>query len=137
MNEPTLVYFAYKFSCDPTENTEKARLMSIELMKNHPDWIVICPHYTIDALFDGCVNWDEKKIDVENLPVWKRGYMGIGILSRCDIMVLGCPPTYKESAGVTWEFIFAKLLNDSWRKNNPIKIMTYEDAIDNGKGRTT
>jgi len=126
---PVLVYLAYKFSGKPTENTEKARQMAITLMKHRPDWFVILPHYAIDAMLDGVVDWGT---NFDNFTAWRRtqaGMMSIAFLSKADIMVLGCEPTYKSSSGVTWEHVIAKVLNLSYRKKNPIKIITYKEAM--------
>jgi hypothetical protein len=131
-NPPTLVYLAYKFSYNPTENTKEAREMALNLMKKHPDWIVFCPHFGIDVLLDGKMEWTEKDVGLWNQDDWRRmqaGLMAAGFLSRCDIMVLGCAPTYSESHGVTWEFIIANLLNRSYRRSNPIKIMHIHEAM--------
>jgi len=127
---PTLVYLAYKFSNSPTENTKKARKMAINLMKKYPNWIIVSPHFAVDALLDGVVDWTHMKD--EDFSQWRRiqaGYMAACFLSRCDIMILGCKPTYTESSGVTWEYIIVKMLNSSWRKNKPIKVMTYDEAM--------
>ena len=127
---PTFVYLAFAFSNDPTGNTKKAREMTITLMKKHPDWFVFCPHYAIDAMLDGIIDWTG--MEEKDFGEWRRtqaGLMAAGFLSRCDIMVLGCDPNYGKSSGVTWENIIAKLLNISWRRNNPIKIITYEEAM--------
>ena len=127
---PILVYLAYKFSRNPTENTKEARDMAIALMKKHPDWLIICPHYAVDALLDGTVNWDG--MNENDFGEWRRnqaGLMAAGLMSRCNIVVLGCPPTYEESSGVTWEHIIIQLLNNSWKRNDQIKIMTYEEAM--------
>lgn len=128
---PTLVYLAYAFSSNPTRNTKEAREMAIALMKKHPDWIIICPHYAVDALLDGTIDW-ARKLGEKDFTKWRRtqaGLMAAGILSRCDIMVLGCEPTYNVSSGVTWENIISILLSISWRRENPIKVMTYEEAM--------
>lgn len=127
---PTFVYLAFSFSNSPTDNTKKAREMVIELMKKHPDWLVFCPHYAIDALLDGKIDWTGMK--EKDFSQWRRtqaGLMAAGFMSRSNILVLGCNPTYGVSSGVTWEHIIAKLLNMSWRRDNPIKIITYEEAI--------
>lgn len=127
---PILAYLAFSFSNDPTGNTEKARKMAIALMKKHPDWFVLCPHYAVDALLDGTIDWSGMK--GEDFGDWRRtqaGLMAAGFMSRCEIFVLGCNPRYKSSSGVTWENIIAKLLNMSWRRDNPIKVMTYEEAM--------
>ena len=131
---PILVYLSYKFSGNPTKNTERARDMSMKLMKKHPDWFVFCPHYSIDALLDGKVIWEEKDKEVwDKDDAWRRfqaGYMSAGFLLRCDIMVLGCEPIYSESHGVTWETIIANVINVSYRRNNPIEIITYKEAME-------
>ena len=127
---PTFVYLSFAFSNDPTGNTKKAREMTIALIKKHPDWLVFCPHYSIDAMLDGKVDWTGMK--EKDFGEWRRtqaGLMAAGFLSRADIIVLGCNPTYGASSGVTWEYIIAKLLNISWRQDNQIKIMTYGDAM--------
>lgn len=129
MIEPILVYLSYKFSNNPTLNTKVARLIAIEIMKKHPDWYVIVPHFAIDALLDGTVKWE----DGHKFDEWRRGQAGlmaIAFLSRCDKMILGCTPTYEHSAGVTWEWNFVKLLNTSWKKDNPIEIVELKDAMD-------
>ena len=131
MNEaPIVVYFAYMFSSNPTENTKKARDMVIKLMKKHPEWFVICPHIAIDVLLDGTLDWTG--MGSKDFSRWRRtqaGMMSLAFLSKSDIMVLGCEPSYGGSSGVTWEHIFANVLNRSWRKDNPIIIMTYEEAM--------
>ena len=129
MNKSTMVYLAYKFTGNPTENTKQERKMAYELMKRHPDWTVLCPHYAIDSMLDGTVNWDGK----DNYTKWRRlqaGEMSLGFIDKTDILVLGCEPCYQQSAGVTWEYIFTKFLNKSYRKDNPIKIMTYKEALE-------
>jgi len=126
--EPILVYLSYKFSDSPTLNTKIARVMAIKIMENHPDWFVIVPHFAIDALLDGVVDWKKNF----NFSEWRRGQAGlmaIGLLSRCDKMILGCTPTYEHSAGVTWEWMFVRLLNMSYKKDKPIEILTMRDAI--------
>ena len=131
-NSPILVYLAYKFSYNATQSTKEARDMAITLMRKHPDWIILSPHYAVDVLLDGKLEWGEEDLKKWNTDDWRRfqaGFMAAGFLSRCDIMVLGCEPRYSESHGVTWEFIIANMLNVSWRKDNPIKIMKYEEAL--------
>lgn len=133
MSQPiTLVYLAYKFSYDATKSTKEAREMAIALMKKHPDWIVISPHYAVDVMLDGKMSWGKEDFELWNEDDWRRiqaGLMAAGFLSRADIMVLGCKPLYSESHGVTWEYIIANMLNYSYRKDNPIKIMTYEEVM--------
>lgn len=127
---PILVYLAYAFSNSPTKNTKKAREMALALMKRHADWFILSPHFAVDALLDGTLDWTSMK--KEDFSQWRRtqaGLMAVGFLSRCDILVLGCDPTYGKSHGVTWEHIVTQLLNRSWRRLNPIKIMTYEEAM--------
>lgn len=127
---PTLVYLAFAFSNDPTGNTKKAREMAIKLMKKHPDWLVLSPHFAVDAMLDGTVDWTGMR--EEDFGEWRRtqaGLMAAGFMSRSDIIVLGCNPNYGKSSGVTWENIIALLLNMSWRRDNNIRIMTYEEAI--------
>ena len=127
---PILVYLAYAFSNDPTNNTKKAREMALSLMKKHPDWFIISPHYAVDALLDGTVDWTG--MGEKDFGKWRRtqaGLMAAGFMSRCDIIVLGCNPNYGASSGVTWENIIAKLLNMSWRRDDNIKIITYQEAI--------
>lgn len=123
-----IAYLAFKFSGDPTGNTEQARQMAIQIMKKHPDWFVFVPHYAIDALLDGTIKWKGKT----NFSKWRRsqaGIMCIGFLTRSDILILGCEPTYENSSGVTWEFTFTSFFNQTFRKNSPLKIMSYEEAI--------
>jgi hypothetical protein len=126
---PTLVYLSYKFSNDPTFNTKVARLLALKIMEKHPEWYVLVPHFCVDAMLDGVVKWKEGF----KFSEWRRGragLMAIAFLSRCDKVILGCEPTYEQSAGVTWEWNFVKLLNSSWRKDNPIEIIHLKDAID-------
>jgi len=125
---PTLVYLAYKFSNNPTKNTEEARNMAISLMKKHHDWFVFVPHYAVDAMLDGTIKWTENM----EFSKWRRtqaGMMCFAFLPKMDIIVFGCDPAYGESCGVTWENIFVKVLNQSWRKDNPIKTMSYNEAM--------
>jgi hypothetical protein len=125
---PTLAYLAFAFSQDPTGCTKKAREMAITIMKEHPDWTVIVPHYTVDALLDGIVNWDKNM----KFSKWRRGQgaiMCLAILSHIDILILGCEPEYSSSSGVTWEWTHARLLNQSYRKDNPIEIFSIKDLI--------
>lgn len=127
---PIIVYLAYAFSNNPTKNTAKAREMAIALMKKHPDWFIICPHVAIDVLLDGTLDWTQ--MGKEDFSRWRRtqaGMMSLAFLTKVDIMVLGCEPSYGGSSGVTWEHIFVNVLNRSYRRNNPIKIMTYEEAM--------
>jgi len=129
MNGPIVAYLAYKFSYDPTKNTAEARKMAINIMKKHPDWFVIVPHYTCDAMLDGTVNWRKHW---SNFDKWRRlqaGKMSFAFLSKCDMLILGCEPEYSESHGVTWEYIFTQILNASYRKDNPIKVIRYEEAL--------
>jgi len=126
---PILVYLAYKFSGDATENTKEARRMAITLMKHHLNWFVLLPHYAIDAMLDGTIDWGKY---FNNFTEWRRtraGMMSIAFVMRCDIMVLGCKPDYQNSHGVTWEHIVARVMNLSYRKDNPIKIITYKEAM--------
>lgn len=130
MSEPTMVYLAYAFSNNPTENTKKAREMAIALMKRHPDWFVLSPHFAVDALLDGTVDWSN--MGPNDFSKWRRtqaGLMALAFISVCHIIVLGCEPTYEVSHGVTWEHIVTNLLNKSWRKKNQIRIITYEEAM--------
>jgi len=131
MNKPpTVVYLAYAFSSNPTKNTKKARDMAIKLMRKHKDWFVICPHIAIDTLLDGTLDWTH--MGTEDFSRWRRtqaGMMSLAFLSKADILVLGCEPTYGGSSGVTWEHIFAQVSNRSYRKDNPIIIMTYKEAM--------
>jgi len=125
---PTLVYFAFAFSGDPTENTKKVREMTLILMKEHPDWFFIVPHYAVDVLLDGTCVWTK---DFE-FSEWRRGQAGstcIGLLYRCDKIILGCDPTYGKSSGVTWEWITVRVLNQSYRKDSPIEILFAKDLI--------
>jgi len=127
---PTLVYLAFAFSGDPTENTKKAREMALILMTEHPDWFVIVPHYTVDALLDGTLDW--RSMTEKDFSQERRRLGGVGSLAfvyRCDILILGCDPTYGKSSGVTWEWISAQLLNQSYRKDNPIEILYAEDLL--------
>ena len=104
--------------------------MAIKLMKRHPSWFVIVPHYAIDAMLDGTVDWADAST---NFTEWRRtraGMMSIAFLSCANIMVLGCNPTYKNSSGVTWEHVIAQVMNLSYRKDNPLKIMTYKEALE-------
>ena len=129
MNSPIVVYLAYKFTYNPTKNTAKARRMAIKIMKRHPDWFVIVPHYTCDAMLDGKVTWNKDS----NFSEWRRsqaGKMSLAFISKCDILVLGCKPNYKQSSGVTWEYLFVNIINDSYRKDNPIKVITYKEALE-------
>lgn len=125
---PTLVYLAFLFSSDPTGNTKKAREMALILMNEHPDWLVISPHYAVDVLLDDTVSWEKN----QKFSDWRRGqagFMALGFVFRCDILVLGCDPNYDKSTGVTWEWIAARLLNQSYRKDNPIEILYAKDLI--------
>jgi hypothetical protein len=127
--KPIMAYLAYKFSGNPTENTKMARQMALKLMKIHPDWFVIVPHFAVDGMLDGTVNWNDK---TSNFTRWRRnraGMMSVAFLSNADILVLGCEPTYKQSSGVTWEHIITQVLNLSYRRDNPIKIIKYEVAV--------
>lgn len=126
--EPILVYLAYKFSNDPTLNTKVARVMAIKIMEKHPNWFVIVPHFTVDAMLDGVVNWD-KDFYFSEQRRGQAGLMCIGILSRCNKVVLGCDPTYEHSSGVTWEWMFIRLLNMSYKKDNPIEVLTLKEAL--------
>lgn len=125
---PKLVYLAFAFSSDPTGTTKKAREMALILMTEHPDWLIISPHFAVDVLLDGTLNWTK---DFE-FSEWRRGQAGLmalGLMWRCDIIVLGCDPSYGKSSGVTWEWISARLLNQSYRKGTPIEILYVEDLI--------
>jgi len=128
---PKLVYLAFAFSGDPTENTKKVREMALILMVEHPDWFIFVPHYAVDALLDGTINWEGRDIE-KDFNQERRQLGGIRSLAwvyRCDILILGCDPTYGKSSGVTWEWISAQLLNQSYRKDNPIEIMYAEDLL--------
>ena len=125
---PTLVYLAFEFSRNPTENTKKAREMALILMVEHPDWFIFSPHYAVDVLLDGTCEWDKNF----EFSEWRRGQAGsmcLGFLFRTDILILGCDPNYGKSTGVTWEWITARVLNQSYRKDNQIEILYIEDLI--------
>ena len=131
---PKLAYLAFAFTGGehgigtPRVNSEKARQMAIAIMKDNPDWFVIVPHYSVDAMLDGTIIW-EGQLDFGK---WRRsqgGLMSLAFLARADILILGCDPQYKYSHGVTWEWIFTQLLNRSYRKDNPIKIVYAKDLL--------
>lgn len=131
-----LAYLAYSFtggvhgSGSPTENTERARKWALEIMKKHPDIYVIVPHYCVDAILDGTVTWDMRKLKEFSKERRKMGGMlSVMLVSRCDIFILGCPPEYKYSHGVTWEWVLVHTLNATTRKDNPIKIVTIEEML--------
>jgi len=132
--KPIMVYLAFSFTGSshglghPKYNTEKARRLAIEAMKVHPEWYVIVPHYAIDAMLDGTIEWDKKKIWTKERRR-RGGIMSLAFLSHCDILLLGCNPEYKVSHGVTWEWIFTNLINTSWRKDNPIQIIHIKGII--------
>ena len=132
--EPRLAYLAFSFSGGPhgmgtpSDNLERARRIAKLIMLESPDIFVIVPHYAVDAMLDGTITWKEK----HEFGEWRRlqgGLMSLAFLARCDILILGCPPEYKYSHGVTWEWIFTQLLNRSYRKDNPIEILYAEDMI--------
>jgi len=131
---PIIAYLAFSFTGsfhgvgNPKVNTERARQMALAIMKVHPEWNIIVPHYAIDAMLDGTNKWDKVETFKESRRK-KGGIMSLAFLSKADILILGCEPTYQVSHGVTWEYIFANLLNDSWRKDNSIKIVYAETII--------
>lgn len=126
---PKMAYLAFAFSGNPTENTRREREMALKIMKVHPDWFVFSPHYAIDGLLDGRVNWGRAKSNFTQERRIRAGMMSLAFLYRTDIMILGCEPTYKDSPGVTWEYVSVRVWNESFRKDNPIKIITLEEAL--------
>jgi len=131
-NSIKLGYLAYKFSGDPTENTKIARDMALRIMQKHPDIWVIVPHFTVDGLLDGTVEWTGKTDKQCKFTKERRLLGGLGsvmIISKIDILILGCEPEYAVSSGVTWEWVITHFLNRSYRKDNPIEITTYEEMV--------
>jgi hypothetical protein len=124
-----MVYLAFAFSGNPTENTRKEREMALKLMDIHPDWFILSPHFAIDVLLDGCLDWGKRKSNFTQERRIKAGMMCLAFLFKSDIMILGCEPTYKESPGVTWEYVIVRLWNESFRRDNPIKIITLKEAL--------
>lgn len=126
---PRIVYLAYKFSRDPTKNTQEARTMALELMKRHNDWFIIVPHYAVDALLDGTLDWKGQESNFDEWRRTKAGMMCLAFLTKADIVILGCEPVYEKSSGVTWEYTFLQMLNQSYRRKHPIKVLTFEEAM--------
>lgn len=132
---PKLAYFAYSFTGGKhgtgtaSSNTKWAGQMAKKIMEKHPDVFVLVPHYAVDAMLDGTITWRRKDWD-ERRRMY-GGMMSLALVAKCDIFILGCPPEYKYSHGVTWEWVFVNLLNRSWRKDNPIKIVTLEEMMKN------
>lgn len=132
--KPRIAYLAYSFTGGPhgagtpSDNLERARRMAKLIMIEFPDIFVIVPHYAVDAMLDGTITWEEKH-EFDEYRRMQGGLMSLALLSRVDMLILGCQPEYKYSHGVTWEWIFAQLLNRSYRKDNPIEIKYVEDMI--------
>ena len=127
-NSPTIAYLAFAFSKNPTVMTQKAHLLALKIMEKRPDWFVLVPHFAVDAMLDGVVDWKKDYCFDENRRMI-GGLMSLAFLSNAHILILGIEPKYEYSSGVTWENIFVHLLNKSWRKNNPIQIVRVKDII--------
>jgi hypothetical protein len=138
MNKPIMAYLAFSFSGSvhgmglPKSNTERARRLALAIMEEKPEWCVLVPHYAIDAMLDGTNKWAKgTKFSEDRRKL--GGIMSLNFLSNSDILILGCDPVYKISHGVTWEYVFANLLNESWRAKNPIEIIYAKDIIGENK----
>lgn len=128
MKAPIIVYLANPFTGHPAKNTKIERDMALALEAKHPGWYVIAPHFAVDALIDGTIDWKGKSNFSQERRI-RAGEKCLALIWKIDVLVLGCKPEYKYSAGVTWEYVFTALLNHGPRKDNPIKVMSYEEAM--------
>lgn len=70
-----------------------------------------------------------KKIFGNNLGIPKQTLVKIGLmLQEADEIVIGGTTTYESNVDYTWLNIICQVMNRSWRKENPIKIVVKKNA---------
>lgn len=106
---PTLAYIAYPYAKpNPRENTEKVRAIASEIMKKYPNIFVIVPHTAVDiTLFGEIPDVFEDHPLEDNLLAIQLEYT---ILSKIELLILGCDLDYSNSSGMVWEAAFVRWL---------------------------
>lgn len=112
-----IAYLAFPYGSAPRENTEKASKIATAIMKKDPTIFVIVPHTAIDVTLFGEIPEvvEEHKVE-DHLIALKLEYT---VLTKVDLLILGCPLDFKVSQGMIWEAAFVEWLNkNGW--NIPI-----------------
>lgn len=106
---PLLAYIAYPYAKpNPKENTEKVRKIATKIMKKYPNIFVIVPHTAVDVTLFGDIpdEFEDRPIE-DNLLAIQLEYT---ILSKIDLLILGCDLDYTTSSGMVWEVAFIQWL---------------------------
>lgn len=56
-------------------------------------------------------------------PDWQVWVKVLGLIQETETLILVGSTTYEHSPTLTWLHIFAKVLNVSYRRENPMKII--------------
>lgn len=64
----------------------------------------------------------EKFARIEPMPK-KTCVKLLMLLQECETLELHSEPTYQSDPTATWIYCYVRILNVSWRKDNPIKII--------------
>ena len=72
----------------------------------------------------GKITFGEKEL-IPDSQVWVKV---LGLIQECDTLVLVGKCEYSASPTMTWLYIIARVLNVSYRRDNPIKINVIDKS---------
>lgn len=99
-----IAYISYPYKDNPVKRTEQiTKITQAIIEKTHGDIFIFVPHITIDAII---------KPFIDNNTWWKFILKWeYEIMTRADLFIVGRELDINVSAGMIWEWSYAKFIN--------------------------
>lgn len=91
-----LAYMTYPLSSNYRKNRKEALDLSLKIMEKNPDLFIIIAHTTTQTS--------------EKVEKYRSLMFDLAIIQKSDMVILGKPLDYNESAGCCWEYGYARIL---------------------------